>query len=130
MYILKDDLLPVINQTELDYAELTDPFIDVHLQKSEDLLFGRLKIHFNVDDEVVRTLGDRDSLLVGACVDIAVYSILSTLSRADTPTTRKDAYDAALKLIDDIIKKKVVTDSITPLDMDLYEGRPETNFSY
>lgn len=68
--------------------------------RAEQEIIIRLSARFNIAPELAKTGSDRNAMLIGICVDIAVYHLYKT--QETIPNIRVKAYDDAIDLLKDL----------------------------
>lgn len=68
--------------------------------RAEQEIISRLSAKYNIVPELAKAGTDRNQMLVGLCVDMAIYFLYKT--QETIPTIRVKAYDDAVDLLKDL----------------------------
>lgn len=104
-YLLKADLLPFIEQDDLDWiSQETDSNITAAITEAESRVFSYLRVRYDVDAITAETGSDRDELILGKLIDISIFILYKAKPSNQIPERRLFFYQEAEQWLNDLAK--------------------------
>lgn len=107
-FVEKDDFAGHIRENILD--DLTNVDDDIILKQSNraiNFMSGFLNNRYDVENIFNKTGNDRDTVVLGYCIDITIYYMHRLMNYRKVPRDRADAYNEAKQWLEDVSALKI-----------------------
>jgi hypothetical protein len=107
-FVEKDDFNGHIRENILD--DLTNVDDDIILKQSNraiNFMSGFLNNRYDVENIFNKTGNDRDTVVLGYCIDITIYYMHRLMNYRKVPRDRADAYNEAKQWLEDVSALKI-----------------------